>query len=537
MAVVIDVLANDSDDDGDTIEVASVTQPGNGGVVDNGDDTVTYTPDSGFSGTDTFTYTVSDGQASSSATVTVTVSETPNQEPTPENDNAETDQDTAVTITVLANDSDPDGDNLSVVNATNGDNGSVVVNANNTVTYTPEPGFTGTDTFTYTVSDGRGGFANAMVTVTVNPVEVENRAPVAVNDDEETDQDVAVTIDVLANDSDADGDSLIVASVTQGTNGSVTTNGDTVTYTPDAGFTGTDSFSYTIEDGRGGSASANVVVTVLEEGANHAPKAKDDKVKTPKNMAITVYVLTNDKDKDGDELSITGWTQGEHGSVSRSGDATLLYTPNSDYTGKDEFTYTISDGRGGFDTAKVKVKVDKKDKDDDGSSDDQSSADDDSSKDDHSSDDGSSRDDGCSKDADCDGDNDSKDDDDDNDGIPDDQDDDIDGDGIPNAQDSKGHDNVQGQNATITANNALTIPVDIDPATASLFVIARGANADMLQIDILDSAGLPTGISVTGIGNLTAFAQTFLIGEYSITVTNPTSQDIDIDFTTVRQQF
>ncbi|MBT8135622.1 MAG: tandem-95 repeat protein [Gammaproteobacteria bacterium] len=535
--VNIDVLANDTDEDaGDTLTVTSVTQPANGSVVNNNDGTVTYTPDADFSGDDTFTYTVSDGQASDSATVTVTVSATPNQEPTPVNDNAETDQDTAVNIDVLANDTDPDSDPLSIANAENGTHGSVVINTDNTVTYTPEDNFVGDDSFTYTVGDGRGGFANAMVFVTVNPVQAENRAPVAENDDAETDEGVAVVIDVLDNDSDPDSDPLTVTSAGPASNGSVATNGSTVTYTPDAGFTGPDSFSYTIEDGRGGSASADVLVTVLEEGANHAPKAKYDKAKTPKNMAVTIFVLTNDKDKDGDELSITEWTQGEHGTVVRNGAGALLYTPHTDYTGKDEFTYTITDGRGGFDTAKVKIKVDKKDKDDDGSSDDDSSHDH-GSKDDHSSDDGSSRDDGCSKDADCDGDNDSKDDDDDNDGIPDDQDDDIDGDGIPNAHDSKGHDNVQGQNATISANDALTMPVEISPATASLFVIVRGANADMLQIDILDSAGLPTGVSVTGIGNLTAFVQTFLIGEYSITITNPTSQDIDIEFTTVRQQF
>ncbi|NND60857.1 MAG: tandem-95 repeat protein [Gammaproteobacteria bacterium] len=536
MAVTVDVLANDSDVDGDSLTVASVTQPANGNVVDNGDGTVTYTPDAGFFGTDTFTYTVTDGTASSSATVTVTVNETPNQEPTPVNDQAETDEDTAVTINVLANDSDPDSDPLVVSNATNGTNGSVVVNGDNTVTYTPEAGFTGNDSFTYTVSDGRGGFANAMVFVTVNPVQVENRDPVAADDDAQTDEGVAVTIDVLSNDSDADGDSLAVVSVTQGANGGVTHNDDTVTYTPDPGFTGTDSFSYTIEDGRGGSATASVMVTVLEQGANHAPNARNDSIRTPKGMAITAYVLTNDSDPDGDELSITTWTQGAHGSVFKGSATTLVYQPDSGYTGKDEFTYTISDGRGGFDMATVNVRVTKKDKDDDGSSDDQSSADD-GSGDDHSSDDGSSRDDGCSGDADCDGDSDGSDNDDDNDGIPDEQDDDIDGDGIPNAHDSKGNDNVQGQNATITANNALTMPVNIDPATASLFVIVRGSNADMLQIEILDSAGLPTGLSVTGVGNLTAFAQTFLIGEYSVTITNPTSQDIDVDFTTVRQQF
>jgi len=99
------------------------------------------------------------------------------------------------------------------------------------------------------------------VQITVQNV---NRSPVAVDDAADTLEDAAVTIDVLANDGDVDGDALVVASVTQGANGTVTNNGSSVTYTPDAGFLGTDTFTYTASDGTAQSSSATVTVTVSD---------------------------------------------------------------------------------------------------------------------------------------------------------------------------------------------------------------------------------------------------------------------------------
>jgi len=138
-AVIIDVLANDSDSDGDTLSVDSVSVPTNGLAVINGDQTVTYTPDADFNGSDSFTYTISDGQGgTATATVDVTVNAI-NDDPTAVDDEATTDEDTAVIIDVLANDSDRDGDTLSVVDATTTPGTLVVINADQTITYTPDP--------------------------------------------------------------------------------------------------------------------------------------------------------------------------------------------------------------------------------------------------------------------------------------------------------------------------------------------------------------------------------------------------------------
>jgi subtilisin len=181
-----------------------------------------------------------------------------NNPPVAVDDSATTDQGVAVTVNVLANDSDPDGDPLTVTAVSQPANGSVTFTATD-VTYTPAANFYGNDSFGYTISDGNGGSASATVAVTVNHV---NQAPVAVGDSATTAQDTPVTVNVLANDSDPDGDTLSVLSVGAPSHGSAGTNGTTVTYTPAAGYSGSDLFAYTIQDTYGATASATVSVTV-----------------------------------------------------------------------------------------------------------------------------------------------------------------------------------------------------------------------------------------------------------------------------------
>ncbi|MFZ5814572.1 MAG: S8 family serine peptidase [Bacillota bacterium] len=129
--------------------------------------TVTYTPDGNYNGSDAFTFRVTDSAgAYDDATVSLTVSPV-NDAPAAADDSASTTTDTAVTIAVLANDSDPDGDGLSVTNLTQPANGAASLNADGTVTYTPNPGFTGSDSFTYQASDGTTTSSTATVSITV----------------------------------------------------------------------------------------------------------------------------------------------------------------------------------------------------------------------------------------------------------------------------------------------------------------------------------------------------------------------------------
>jgi len=354
-SVTISVLANDSDPDGDTLSILSVAQPPNGSVSVNGT-LLTYTPNPGFSGVDHFTYTISDGHGgTSTAAVTVTVTlaaPPPNRAPVAVDDTATTAFATPVTINVLANDTDADRDALVITGVSPPANGSATI-AGNAVTYAPAPGFSGTDRFTYVVSDGHGGTATAAVTVTVTPQP--NRPPVAVDDAATTAFATPVAINVLANDSDPDGDPLAISGVTTPANGSVSASGGTITYTPANGFSGIDRFTYTIDDGRGGVATANVTVTV---GArpDQPPVAVDDVATTISGTPVTINVLTNDSDPDGDPLTLQSVTAPTLGTAVISGNA-ILYTPPAGVVGTDNFSYTINDGRGGTATANVTVTI------------------------------------------------------------------------------------------------------------------------------------------------------------------------------------
>jgi hypothetical protein len=169
--VIIDVLANDTDPDGNPLSIVAVTPPANGTVVNNAGSTVTYAPSAGFTGADAFTYTISDGLGgTSTATVSVTVSAVVNAPPVANPDVATTAFNTPVTIPVLANDTDANGDVLSISAVTQPASGVVTTNGT-TVSFAPAAGFSGIASFSYTVVDGQGGSAVGLVTVTVQAAE------------------------------------------------------------------------------------------------------------------------------------------------------------------------------------------------------------------------------------------------------------------------------------------------------------------------------------------------------------------------------
>ncbi|MEJ6078801.1 cadherin-like domain-containing protein, partial [Vibrio sp. 1-Bac 57] len=270
------------------------------------------------------------------------------------NDTGILNEDAAIDIDVLANDDDSaDGSDAAVSpveSVTQGANGSVSINADGTVKYTPNADFNGSDSFTYTNEEGQ----EATVNVTVDAV---NDLTVVTNDTATTNEDAAIDIDVLANDTDTvDGTAAAispVASVTQGSNGSVVVNADgTVKYTPNADFNGTDSFTYTNEEGQ----EATVNVTV--DAVNDLTVVANDTATTNEDAAIDIDVLANDDDStDGTEAAISpveSVTQGTNGIVTINADGTVKYTPNADFNGTDSFTYTNEEGQ----EATVNVTVD-----------------------------------------------------------------------------------------------------------------------------------------------------------------------------------
>ncbi|TMQ06211.1 MAG: tandem-95 repeat protein, partial [Deltaproteobacteria bacterium] len=345
------VLGNDTDPDGDSLSVVGFTQPAHGSATLVAG-FATYTPGPDFNGTDAFSYTVADPTgASSTATVHVTVTPV-NDAPVAADDSASTDEDTPVAIDALANDSDVDGDALAIASVTAPAHGTAAIVAGQ-ILYTPAANYHGADAFRYTVADPGGATATATVTVAIASV---NDLPIAVADAANVDEDAAVTIDVVANDSDADGDALAVIAITQPAHGSATIADAThVTYTPAANYNGPDAFSYTISDGHGGEASAGVAIAVSP--VNDAPVAVDDGAALDEDTSITLDVVANDGDVDGDALAITSVTQPAHG-VAEIVDAThVAYTPAANYHGADAFSYTIGDGHGGASTAQVAIAI------------------------------------------------------------------------------------------------------------------------------------------------------------------------------------
>ena len=331
------VLANDTDIDGDDLTASLESDSSNGSVVLNADGSFEYTPNPNFNGSDSFTYTVSDGELSDTGTVNITVTAV-NDAPVAVNDSGDTIEDTATTVNVLSNDIDLDGDTLSVASASDGSNGTVAVNGDGTIEYTPEAGFSGTDSFTYTVSDGELS-DEGTVTVSVGAV---NKVPVAVVDSVVGDEDTVLTGSVLGNDTDADGDTLSAVLASEPANGSVIFNADgSFEYTPNANFNGNDSFTYTVSDGE---LSDVGTVNITVNAVNDAPVATNDSGNTVEDTAVTINVLNDDTDIDGDTLSVSAVSDGNNGTVTINGDGTVEYAPEAGFSGTDSFTYTVSDG-------------------------------------------------------------------------------------------------------------------------------------------------------------------------------------------------
>ncbi len=224
--------------------------------------TTTTVPSTTTTVPDTTTTTAATTTTTTSFPATTTTTTEANSPPTAVGDAASTAEDTAVSIDVLTNDFDPDGDSLALSGSdSNSALGGSVSCAGSSCTYTPPSNFSGTDSFSYTVTDATGRAASASVTITVTPV---NDPPVARDDVTETSMDVPTTVFVLFNDSDPEGDQRILVSTggASAAGGTFSCAGSSCDYTPPAGFTGVDSFSYTVRDPFGATDTATVTVTV-----------------------------------------------------------------------------------------------------------------------------------------------------------------------------------------------------------------------------------------------------------------------------------
>jgi hypothetical protein len=343
------VLANDSNPGEGTLVVTGFTAiPGSVGTLTIGaDGAYTFTPASGFTGTHTTDYTAENAKHARTAQILITVNDVPHP-PVANDDDVTVTEDTETNVTsqVLANDTDADNDTLSVSAAGSASGGSVNL-ASGVLTFSPNADVCGNNagSFDYTVSDGNGGTDTGSATVDITCV---NDDPVANDDDVNGTEDNDVVIDVadlLDNDTDVELDTLTVTGVDGADGGSVSLDGDEVTFTPDGDVCGEAGFDYQISDGNGGTAEAHVTIDL--ECTADAPVANDDDINVDEDTAtdVTDAILANDEDPDGDELTVVDVAGAINGDVTLV-DGVVTFDPDSDYcsgaTGR--FDYTISDG-------------------------------------------------------------------------------------------------------------------------------------------------------------------------------------------------
>jgi len=360
----IPILSNDTDVDDvlNATMIVLITSPTHGTLTINASTgAVVYSPSLNYNGNDSFTYQVKDaaGALSNIATVAIVIQPV-NDVPIANADFATTPEETTVSIPVLANDTDVDSslDPTSLFVVTAPLNGQAAVQpSTGRIVYTPQENFTGTDSFTYTVKDSEGAAsAPISVTITVSPV---NDVPVAVNDEASTNENTPVDIDVISNDIDVDNDvtpsAVVIA--TNPVHGTIVLNPVTgsVVYTPEENFIGNDSFTYTLQDPSGSMSPPATVGVHIIPTPNQAPDAVDDgPIMNTSSSPITIDVLANDQDEDGDELTLVSVTNPSIGTV-KIVDGMIVYQPAGLTSGTVTFSYTIQDPSGLSDEAVVTV--------------------------------------------------------------------------------------------------------------------------------------------------------------------------------------
>ncbi|PMT65647.1 RTX toxin, partial [Vibrio parahaemolyticus] len=349
--VTIDVLPNDTDIDGDKLSIQSASVPETQGKVEIVDGKLVFTPAENFHGDAEITYTITDGALTDQATVNVTVNAV-NDTPVVESSiAAQTLAEDFTPYTIDLNTAFSDVDNVDgeLTFSVSGNSNIQVAIVNGIATFTPTADWNGSEALTFTATDPSGESVSQTVNFTVAPV-----ADI-VADSARVVEDTPTIIKVLGNDTFEGTDKVVSLDTNNGpANGTVSVNPDgSVTYTPNDNYHGADSFTYIVTSG-GVSESTTVSVDVTP--VNDAPVAKDDTAITDEDTPVTIDVLPNDTDIDGDKLSIQSATVPEAQGKVEIVDGKLVFTPAENFNGDAEITYTVTDGEL-TDEAKVAVTV------------------------------------------------------------------------------------------------------------------------------------------------------------------------------------
>lgn len=354
----LNVSVNDklsaADSDGDTLSYAIVANASHGSasITDPTTGAFSYTPAFGYVGSDSFTFDVIDSAGDTSNTATESVTITGNATPTASNGAINTVTNVTAGGTLSA--SDTDGDMLTFAIVTNPSHGLLTVTNASTgdFTYAPVSGYAGNDSFTFKATDSSLLVSNTAT----ESVVVNDNPPTANNGSVSTLIDTPYSGALSATDLDS-GQTLIYAIVAQPAHGTVTlTNAATgaFTYAPAAGYLGSDTFSFKVNDGYMDSGTATESVSVYD----NAPLAGDSSVSTPASTAYSGALSASDADS-GQTLSYSIVAQPSHGTISITNPATgtFTYTPVSGYVGSDSLTFNVSDSYLYSNTATVSVNV------------------------------------------------------------------------------------------------------------------------------------------------------------------------------------
>ena len=331
--------------------ISPVSGPTHGTLVLNADGTFAYTPNANYNGTDSFTYRISDGQGGfAEATVNLTINPV-NDAPVAANDSATTPEDTPYAGT-LPPASDVDGDAVTYVKASDPAHGTVVVNADGTYVYTPASNYNGTDTFRYSVRDTTGAVTTYTVTVIVTPVNDDPVVATIVAPPSRDSDPISFDVSRFVTDVDGDHPTYAASGLPPGLTINPATGVISGTLTRDASQGGPYAVTVTVNDGHGGVVTTSFPWPV----SNPAPIARNDAAFVNPGAQVTVAVLANDRDPDGDPLTVTN-ALAANGSVQILADGSIRYTPADGFTGTDRITYVIDDGNGGTAIATVVITV------------------------------------------------------------------------------------------------------------------------------------------------------------------------------------
>ena len=361
------ILSNDTDPNNLTLTLSdALIKPTTHGQLNLAvDGTFTYIPNTNYYGIDSFQYEIENTLGEKSqAYVSITVNSVADI-PTANNDSYQTDEDITLNIDanegLLTNDSDTDGGSLTVnlSPVVDAQQGSLSLNADGSFSYTPNNNFYGLDTFTYQIINNKGNTTTAQASITINSV---NDAPAAVNDQAQTNSETQLIVDVLLNDTDIDGDELTVKPFSlDETYGTVTVENNKLRFIPSATFGGLAEINYTISDPSGEESSATASISVNVIGSlNVEPIAINDTYTLNEDeILIGSSILNNDTDSDGGVLTVstTPFIDVTNGTLIINTDGTFIYTPDANYNGTDSFSYRLSDGQGGFNTAQVTLTI------------------------------------------------------------------------------------------------------------------------------------------------------------------------------------